>query len=87
MQSQIADEEGLFDFEDVARCVKEKMIRRHPHVFSDEELDTSTQVLKRWDEIKHKEKTGKEWMEAELPAAFEETKLLVDRAMERKGIR
>lgn len=87
MQSQIADEEGLFDFEDVARCVKEKMIRRHPHVFSDEALDTSPQVLKRWEEIKRKEKAGKEWMEAELPAAFEEAKLLVDRARERKGIR
>ncbi len=87
MQSQIADEEGLFDFEDVARCVKEKMIRRHPHVFSRESLNTSSEVLKRWDEIKREEKAGKEWMDAELPSAFEEAKELIEKAKARKNIK
>ena len=86
LHSQIAAEEGLFDFEDVARCVKEKMIRRHPHVFADESMETSSQVLKRWDEIKREEKAGKEWMDAELPAAFEEAKELIEKAKIRKGI-
>lgn len=86
LQAQIAEEEGFFDFEDVAKCVKEKMIRRHPHVFADESMDTSSQVLKRWDEIKREEKAGKEWMDAELPAAFEEAKELIEKAKIRKGI-
>lgn len=87
LHSQIAAEEGLFDFEDVARCVKEKMIRRHPHVFADESMETSSQVLKRWDEIKREEKAGKEWMDAQLPSAFEEAKELIEKAKVRKGIR
>ena len=87
MHAQIAEEEGYFDFEDVARCVKEKMIRRHPHVFADESMNTSSQVLKRWDEIKREEKAGKEWMDEELPAAFEEARELIDKAKARKGIK
>ena len=87
MHAQIAEEEGYFDFEDVARCAKEKMIRRHPHVFADESLNTSSQVLKRWDEIKREEKAGKEWMDEELPSAFEEAKELIDKAKARKGIK
>ena len=87
LHCQIAAEEGLFDFEDVARCVKEKMIRRHPHVFAEESMDTSSQVLKRWEEIKREEKAGKEWMDAQLPSAFEEAKELIEKAKVRKGIR
>ena len=33
--SQIAEELGLFDFEQVAESVADKLVRRHPHVFSD----------------------------------------------------
>ena len=85
MHAQIADEEGLFDFEDVARCVKEKMIRRHPHVFGEITVSDSGEVLNNWADIKKKEKAGKEWMDAKLPEAFEESKQLIDRAKERKG--
>ena len=85
MHAQIASENGLFDFEDVARVIKEKMIRRHPHVFSGETADDSDAVLKRWEEIKAQEKAGKEWMNAWLPAALEESKALIDKAKERKG--
>lgn len=38
MHAQIAEEEGLFTMEDVIRCINEKMIRRHPHVFGEESL-------------------------------------------------
>src|SRR3954454_18564605 len=34
--ARMAEEEGAFDFDDVARAVVDKMIRRHPHVFGDE---------------------------------------------------
>ncbi|HIS75016.1 TPA: hypothetical protein IAA86_08365, partial [Candidatus Galligastranaerophilus intestinavium] len=35
LHSQIADDEGFFNFDDVARTINEKLIHRHPHVFSD----------------------------------------------------
>jgi XTP/dITP diphosphohydrolase/tetrapyrrole methylase family protein/MazG family protein len=59
--AQIAAERGDFNFDDVAREINEKLIRRHPHVFGDGKLDTSEQVLVQWEQIKAKEKatTGK----------------------------
>jgi len=84
MHAQIAKEEGLFDMEDVCRVVSDKMVRRHPHVFGDVSADTSSQVLVNWDKIKKSEKSGKEWMDDALPAAFEESKLLIDKAVRRK---
>jgi tetrapyrrole methylase family protein / MazG family protein len=56
LNSQIAKEAGQFDIEDVARTINEKMIRRHPHVFGDDKLETAQQVLSQWDELKAKEK-------------------------------
>ena len=56
MHAQIAEEEGLFTMDDVIRTVTEKMIRRHPHVFGNEHIDTSGAVLNRWEEIKNQEK-------------------------------
>ncbi len=57
MHAQIAKEEGAFTFDDVARVVNEKMVRRHPHVFGDISLKDSDAVLKKWDEIKSGEKS------------------------------
>jgi MazG family protein len=54
--AQIAAEEGKFDFEDVARDINEKLIRRHPHVFGTSKLETSEQVIVEWDKIKAAEK-------------------------------
>ncbi len=56
MHAQIAKEEGAFTFDDVAKNVNEKMIRRHPHVFGEISLKDSDAVLKKWDEIKAGEK-------------------------------
>ncbi len=84
MESEIASEEGLFDFEDVARNVKEKMIRRHPHVFGNVRADTTEEVLKNWAEIKSGEKSGKEWMDAKIPEAFDEAIALLEKAKEKK---
>ncbi len=58
MHAQIASENGDFNFDDVARGVNEKMIRRHPHVFGDLSLKDSAAVLKKWDEIKAAEKNN-----------------------------
>lgn len=84
MHAQIASEEGLFDMEDVCRDVADKMVRRHPHVFGEVTVADSGEVLKNWDEIKKNEKSGKEWMDEYLPAAFEESKGLIDKAVKRK---
>ena len=57
--AQMAKEEGRFDFPDVVRAICEKMIRRHPHVFGDEEQRSAGAVKGRWEEIKAEEKAEK----------------------------
>ena len=57
--SQIQDEKGNFDIEDVAKAIKEKLIRRHPHVFADVEVLDSNDVIKNWNKIKLQEKALK----------------------------
>lgn len=56
LQSRIAEEEGLFTIQDVVQAVSEKMIRRHPHVFGEESIKLSGEVIKGWEAIKKKEK-------------------------------
>jgi len=53
--AQIAKEEGKFTIDDVITEICEKMVRRHPHVFGNENIKTSDAVLKKWDEIKNAE--------------------------------
>ena len=55
MHAQFASEEGKFDVRDVIRSIKEKMIRRHPHVFGKKRVKTAEEVLERWEKIKQKE--------------------------------
>jgi MazG family protein len=54
--NQIASEQGRFAMEDVIRGIREKLIRRHPHVFESEKAATADRALARWDEIKEREK-------------------------------
>lgn len=54
----IAEEGGHFDFDDVARDINAKLIRRHPHVFGTEQLATSAQVIAKWEDIKAGEKAA-----------------------------
>ncbi len=55
---QLARERGAFDFEQVARRITDKLIRRHPHVFGDVTAKTVDQVWANWEKIKHAEKHG-----------------------------
>lgn len=59
MHAQIAAEENRFTIEDVVRGVNEKMIRRHPHVFGDEKVESVEEGLNLWEQIKRQEKEGK----------------------------
>ncbi|QXE01803.1 MazG family protein [Terribacillus sp. DMT04] len=56
LHSQIGEDEGYFTIEDVIRSVTEKMIRRHPHVFGDEVLETEEELRDSWAAIKQEEK-------------------------------
>jgi tetrapyrrole methylase family protein / MazG family protein len=60
LHSQIGKEQGTFNIEDVLDCVSSKMIRRHPHVFSDVEVSGTGEVLKNWEAIKKQEKAKKD---------------------------
>ena len=85
MHAQIAEEEGLFTLDDVIRAITEKMIRRHPHVFGSVHVSGSEEVLLNWEQIKKKEKEGKEDVSSYLPRAMDEAKELIDAAKKRKG--
>ena len=54
--SQLAKEQGLFEFADVVDGVNEKLTRRHPHVFSDVEFDDEEAINANWEAEKAKEK-------------------------------
>ncbi len=56
LHSRIAEENGDFTIQDVIRTVNEKMITRHPHVFSNLEVDDTKEVLYNWEKIKKTEK-------------------------------
>ena len=58
MHARLAEEEGKFDLEAVACGIADKLIRRHPHVFGDNEtkIDSPDEVLDRWELIKEQEK-------------------------------
>ena len=86
MHCQIAEEEGSFTLDDVITGITEKMVRRHPHVFGDKKVSGSKEVLENWEEIKLKEKEGKEDVGLFLPQAFDEAEDLISRARIRKGL-
>lgn len=71
-QAQIAREQGDFSFDDVARVIADKLVRRHPHIFRDGRLDlprqelTAEQVSAQWDVIKTQEKA----LKGNRPVAF-----------------
>ena len=55
-QVQIAQEQGKFGMEDVLDAINNKLVRRHPHIFGDERVDTAEAVKLNWELIKKKEK-------------------------------
>lgn len=57
--AQMQSEAGRFDFEDVARGISDKLVRRHPHVFGERSVADADEVLNHWDAIKKQEKAEK----------------------------
>ncbi|QXM07228.1 nucleoside triphosphate pyrophosphohydrolase [Crassaminicella indica] len=62
--SQIASEFGDFDISDVITGICRKLIDRHPHVFAELHVDSTSGVIKNWEEIKRKEKNEKTYTES-----------------------
>jgi ATP diphosphatase len=52
----IARQEGAFDIEDVAENLRQKLVRRHPHVFGSVEVGSAEEVKANWDRIKAEER-------------------------------
>ncbi len=58
--SQLANEKNYFDFNDVVNSIKNKLIRRHPHIFNKtSEIKTEEEVKRQWNKIKNIEKRNK----------------------------
>jgi ATP diphosphatase len=57
--AQMASEAGLFDIGDVIQSVTEKLIRRHPHVFGDDDAGNAAASERRWENIKAEERRNK----------------------------
>lgn len=52
----IAREKGVFDVDDVAEVMRQKLVRRHPHVFGQVEVESAADVKRNWDQIKDDER-------------------------------
>ena len=56
--AQLAREEGVFEFDDIAAAIADKMVSRHPHVFSDHQYENEEVFLKAWEQQKELEKSS-----------------------------
>ena len=57
--ARMAEEDGAFDFDDVARAINDKMVRRHPHVFADESYGSLAEQKQGWEQLKAAERQEK----------------------------
>ncbi len=67
---QLAAEAGHFSIRESITCVHEKMVRRHPHVFGEEEVSSTAEVLTNWEMIKAAEREAAGRQTEEAPASL-----------------
>jgi len=67
--AQMAREAGHFDWADIADAITRKMIRRHPHVFGDEDVRATIEIQGLWDRIKAEEAKAKRGARSAAPDA------------------
>ncbi|MGB3714714.1 MAG: nucleoside triphosphate pyrophosphohydrolase [Candidatus Promineifilaceae bacterium] len=60
MQAQIASEMGEFTLSEVIAEINAKLVRRHPHIWGDEEVEDTADVLQNWEQLKAEEKAYKD---------------------------
>jgi XTP/dITP diphosphohydrolase len=68
--AKIGDEKQQFDIKDVCDRLCDKLIYRHPHVFGEQQVNGTDQVLKNWEELKLKEKGGNKRTLSGVPASL-----------------
>lgn len=69
--SQMAAETGDFDFEAVSSAIADKMIRRHPHVFGEDRVDSAAEMTDRWEAQKAAEREAKARSENRAPSVLD----------------
>ena len=57
--ARMAEEAGLFDFDAVADAISDKLVRRHPHVFADTQIDSADAQTEHWETLKAVERAEK----------------------------
>jgi tetrapyrrole methylase family protein/MazG family protein len=70
LHAQIAQDEGRFTIEDVSKGIADKLVRRHPHVFGDTKVGSSTEVIHNWERIKKNEKEHRKYLVDDIPDAL-----------------
>jgi tetrapyrrole methylase family protein / MazG family protein len=68
--AEMARQEGAWDVDDVAEGLVRKLIRRHPHVFGDVDVDSAAEVLVNWERIKTEEKGAEHGVDEDIPATL-----------------
>ena len=81
LHAELAREEGMFDANEVARRLNEKLIRRHPHVFAGTTVSSGGELLAQWERIKREEHSEEPksllgGVPRELPALFAAERML-----------
>ena len=69
--ARMAEEAAAFDFNDIARGISDKMIRRHPHVFSDKVIGSQIQQNREWEVYKAEEREARAATEGRSPSALD----------------
>ena len=74
--AQIAEDQGLFDFQDVAAGIRDKMVRRHPHIFADTRYASEQEQKQDWEAIKQQEREQKQQQDffSDIPPVLPELK-------------
>ncbi|NRA85533.1 MAG: nucleoside triphosphate pyrophosphohydrolase [Gammaproteobacteria bacterium] len=67
--AQLGKEQQRFDFNDVVNEICTKLIRRHPHVFTDQQFDTEQQINANWENEKARERAEKQFEKKQTQAA------------------
>ncbi|MCM1137459.1 MAG: nucleoside triphosphate pyrophosphohydrolase [Duncaniella sp.] len=68
--AKIGEEKGKFDIADVCDALNNKLIFRHPHVFGNQHVESTDEVLQNWEQLKLKEKGGNKTVLSGVPKAL-----------------
>jgi MazG family protein len=69
--AQLATEEGRFGFKEVVQSINQKLIRRHPHVFADVEVEDARSQTRLWEQLKQAERKSDSSSDDHQPSALD----------------